>query len=333
MTLRRLRSVSPGMSVVCPVDFSEASRTALRYAELIAEHFGARLKVLTINDPLLAEAAAMESSARDVREETVRMLERFRLDGAAALPNRLDVSYEVRVGAPAEEILAASRGAGLIVMSSHGLTGFRKLFFGSTTERVLRQTPLPVLIVPGDQRAPVSLPDALARLNRVLVPVALDDNAPGQIAIARGIAVTAGVPLVLLHVVEPLRTGMPKGDFVLPRVERERRLEAEARVAAMAPELDGRRESLVAIGDPAEEIAKTARDRHTGLIVIALRSPGLPGPHVGSVTYRVLCAAGKLVLALPPAALRARNISRSAKNLAAHKSASLENRRIHSGKA
>ncbi len=54
-------------------------------------------------------------------------------------------------------------------------------------------------------------------------------------------------------------------------------------------------------GDPAEEIAKLARDRHAGLIVMGLHGSPLLGPRMGSVTYRVLCLAPGLLLAVPPA--------------------------------
>jgi hypothetical protein len=57
---------------------------------------------------------------------------------------------------------------------------------------------------------------------------------------------------------------------------------------------------LIAYGEPAEEIVKVAHDREVGLIVMTLVGSALEGPRIGSVTYRVLSAAGRLVLALPP---------------------------------
>jgi nucleotide-binding universal stress UspA family protein len=57
---------------------------------------------------------------------------------------------------------------------------------------------------------------------------------------------------------------------------------------------------LTAFGDPAEEIAKIAADRKVGLIVMGLHASPRSGPRMGSVTYRVLCLAPTLVLALPP---------------------------------
>ena len=53
-------------------------------------------------------------------------------------------------------------------MGSHGLTGARKLFFGSTTERVLRETPLPVLVTPPVDPGPVHIEGARALLRRIV---------------------------------------------------------------------------------------------------------------------------------------------------------------------
>lgn len=59
-------------------------------------------------------------------------------------------------------------------------------------------------------------------------------------------------------------------------------------------------ETLIVAGDPAEEAARVVRDRHAGLVVMAVHGSPLPGHRVGSVTYRLLCLCTALVLALPP---------------------------------
>lgn len=61
-----------------------------------------------------------------------------------------DVEYIVAVGKPAQQIVHAAREeeCELIVMSTHGLTAMWKLFFGSTTERVPRETTVSVLVTP-----------------------------------------------------------------------------------------------------------------------------------------------------------------------------------------
>ena len=106
---------------------------------------------------------------------------------------------------------------------------------------------------------------------------------------------------MVVHVIEPVRAIVSTHGAPLT-VETERRYRAEAELERAADAFAGatRPEALVAYGEPAEEIAKVASDREAGLIVMGLHSSALLGPRMGSVTYRVLCLAHRLVLALPP---------------------------------
>jgi nucleotide-binding universal stress UspA family protein len=294
--------ISP-RSVICPVDFSDASRGALRYAAVVANYFHAELTVLTVTDPLLTEAAELSGAAEHLPDAVNKELLRFvkkSFDGAVT-PENMKVA--VATGKPAVEILrfASQHPAHLVVMSTHGLTGVRKLFFGSTTERVLRETTGPVLLVPAHDHGPARPDDVKRSVKRVLIPVDLGAATIDQVLAARHVAAVLEVPVLLAHVVEPVHfavSGLPH----LPNLEVERRARAEKALAELAlsvpPEL--KPEALVAYGDPAEEIAKVSRDRDAGLIIIGLHASTLLGPRMGSVTYRVLCLTSTLVLALPP---------------------------------
>ena len=291
-----------GPSILCPVDFSEASRSALRHAAALAEHFGSQLIVMTVNDALLAEAAAMNTSIAAVRQETLDALRRFFREAVDRCLKGVSVVFEAPTGKPHEEILRAARArrCDLIVISSHGLTGFRKMFFGSTTERVLRETTVPVFIVPGNQRGPENLTEAATSVRRILAPVLVPGASPTHLAVVRGLSDVLKVPALLLHVVEPVRSALPHSERYLAGVERERRARAEAALERLASDVGGvRTEALIAYGEPAEEIVKVADDRQVGLIVMTLVGSPLQGPRIGSVTYRVLSAAGRPVLALP----------------------------------
>ena len=59
-------------TILCPVDFSDASRGALRYARAIAEHFGSRLVILAVEDPLLTEAVDLGTGVMWDPEDTRR---------------------------------------------------------------------------------------------------------------------------------------------------------------------------------------------------------------------------------------------------------------------
>jgi universal stress protein A len=155
-------------SIVCAVDFSEASRHALRWAEAFARRSGSRLTVVNAVEPLLAEAARMKFNVDLVHAETEPALRKFvagtgtgdtahsaETKSEAMSETMLETTLDVRVGEPSDVILdaAAKHSADLIVLGTHGLRGFRKLLLGSTAERVLRRTQTAVLAVPYPESA------------------------------------------------------------------------------------------------------------------------------------------------------------------------------------
>jgi nucleotide-binding universal stress UspA family protein len=291
-------------SILCPIDFSDASAGALRYAAAVAARFSARLIVLTVEDPLLTEAVDLGTGVVWTPEDAKREMAQFTAKiFAAGAPSPDAIEYDVAVGRPAPEILRVSRerACDLIVISTHGLTGVRKLFFGSTTERVLRETSRPVLVTPPHDPGPLTMDDAKRVIRRVLVPVDLSAGSLHQVQAARAVSAALDLPLILVSVVEPLKTRLA-ARLNLAGVEADRRAVAEdglnELVGTLPRELHA--EGLVAYGDPAEEVAKVARDRQAGLMIMGLQSSPLLGPRMGSVTYRVLCLTSSLVLAVPP---------------------------------
>jgi universal stress protein A len=286
MSTRQFPPASRPPSVLCPIDFSEASRGALCYAAAIAAHFGAALTILTIDDPLLAHVAAQSVAGEDGGTE--RALRRFASPTLKPVSDSVRTTYRVAIGTPATEILAIASqdGPDLIVMGSHGLTGMRKLFFGSTTERVLRETTVPVLVTPDEKAQRVSLSELKGQVRHVLAPVDLSSASLHQVTVAAAIASALTVPLILAHVTEP----------GAPSLEPGQRLSELAASSALRTTA----QIVVAAGEPAEEIAALA-ETGGSLVVMGLHSSGMAGPRMGSVTYGVLCRARTLVLALPPA--------------------------------
>jgi nucleotide-binding universal stress UspA family protein len=243
-----------GPSILCPIDFSEPSRGALRYAVAIAARFGAGVNVLTVNDPLLVAAADMDGGAGSLAADARIEIEKFFLDTLAGMPPGVHVEFLVTEGAAASEILRLSRdsGARLIVMSSHGATGIRKLFFGSTTERVLRETSVPVLVTPAPDPGPARLGELATNVRRVLVPVDLSDALEEQVHLASRLAESIGAALLLVHIVEPVRAVVPGREYAA-NVDGERRDRAERRLQALVDTLPAalHAEALVMPGEPA----------------------------------------------------------------------------------
>jgi len=293
-----------GPSVLCPVDFSDSSRAALVYAAAIADHFATRLTVLAVDDPLLAEAAAAAELVPSLAEETEHELQRVcRAVLGQPVPGPKQLELRVRIGKPATEILREARetATGLIVMGSRGHTGVRKVFFGSTTERVLRETFVPVLVTPPDRPTGHSLTDFARQVSHVLAPVDLTAASHRQVSVAATIAQALSVPLLIAHVLEPIVIPT-RVRLTLAGTDTSRRERAEERLHEIVASAAGHvsTETLVMGGDPAEEIVKLRDARHANLIVMGLHSSELLGPRMGSVTYRVIALSRGLVLAVPP---------------------------------
>lgn len=155
-------------TILCPVDFSLQSRRALRYASALADRSHSRLAVLFVEDPLLFAASARNDEIAQKQELHVR-LEKFvgqvlRAGRKAAQP----LTINVAVGNAATEIQAAARRlrCDVIVMGSHGLTGATRLLLGSTTEQVLRQASVPVLVIPPTHRGAIGITSILSGARR-----------------------------------------------------------------------------------------------------------------------------------------------------------------------
>ena len=89
-------------SVLCPVDFSEHSRQALRYAEAMAGRSGGSLTVTYANDPLLIAAAAVALHDRQVAKRSLKELETFVDETLTTSRKRLRLACRVSIGTPSE---------------------------------------------------------------------------------------------------------------------------------------------------------------------------------------------------------------------------------------
>ena len=138
-------------SILVPVDFSAPSRKALAYAVSFAEHFGAKLTLLNVVEPV-ATPDFMASFPIAMEEDKVRagckaQLDRL-IEQEAIDPKRVERTL-VRQGRSFHEITEAARtlNMDLIIMSTHGYTGLKHALLGSTTERVVRHASCPVLVL------------------------------------------------------------------------------------------------------------------------------------------------------------------------------------------
>lgn len=147
-----LRTVSIRLkNILVPLDFSEQSLKALRYAVPFAQQFGARLTLLHVLIPAIYPTDyPVPPYPEPLGEDCFAAIER-KLDGirATKVPSELPVDLLVRQSFTCDGILEVAREthADLIVATTHGRTGLKHLLMGSTAEKIVRQAPCPVLVV------------------------------------------------------------------------------------------------------------------------------------------------------------------------------------------
>lgn len=144
----------PVKRILAPTDFSGVSVDTLVQASELARHFGAELLVVHVIPPVPTlpadpsysfEVPAYQEALRTNSERRLDEMVEERID--KDIPCRRMVSY----GEPAQEIvrLAEEEKVDLVVIATHGLTGWQHLVFGSVAEKVVRLSHCPVLTVRG----------------------------------------------------------------------------------------------------------------------------------------------------------------------------------------
>jgi nucleotide-binding universal stress UspA family protein len=139
--------------VLAPTDFSDRATVAVKYAVELADKFDAELILLNIiPDTALVLPDAVMPTPMPVGD--LGQLTETAKTGLATLVRDFGLEarrprQEVRVGSPAAEIIAAAADlkADLVCVGTHGRTGLAHLFLGSVAEKVVRESPCPVLTV------------------------------------------------------------------------------------------------------------------------------------------------------------------------------------------
>ncbi|NLL83012.1 MAG: universal stress protein [Lentisphaerae bacterium] len=139
--------------ILCPVDFSDCSDYAMRYAALLATKFEAKLTLLHVVAPVMVPLPgdALVAPVRQIDLADIADACRERLTKAAGsfIENGLNVESQVTNGVPFVEIIryAEEGNADMIVMGTHGRSGLVHMMIGSVAERVVRKAPCAVLTV------------------------------------------------------------------------------------------------------------------------------------------------------------------------------------------
>lgn len=193
--------------ILCPTDFSEFSARALRRGARLGSWFDARVTALHVipPSPWLVDAAytpEMPVSAELLRARRAHEEKELARSIAPLLDEGAPIETRLAVGEPWREIQAEAEAlpADLVVMGTHGRSGFQHLLLGSVTEKVLRRAPCPVLTIGATETASSCRP----LFRRILCATDLTAASEGAVDLALSFAEENLARVTLLHVVEGL---------------------------------------------------------------------------------------------------------------------------------
>ena len=147
--------------ILFPTDFSSAAEAGLAEAEAVAKARGATLLILHVQEPMMAYDGALYYGPL---EPTTELLDKMLHD---VTPSDPAISFEHRLamGDPATEIVrvANDENVSLIVMGTHGRSGFTRLLLGSVAELVIRHANCPVLTYKAPKHGPKAAASVAAK--------------------------------------------------------------------------------------------------------------------------------------------------------------------------
>ena len=299
--------------ILCPIDFSDFSRRALDHAVTIARWYESTITLLHVCSIVPPAAHAPGSgavpSARLTPEDREALLASMRRFAEGEVGANVAMEFEIAEG-PAAGVIVAKTNAmpvDLLVLGTHGRSGFERLVLGSVTEKVLRKAACPVLSVP--RNAPDAVPIPTALFKRILCAVDFSDCSMRALDYALSLAQEADAHLTVIHVTE-VPTDVPREVHenvpswtrrfreYAAQIEQDRR----ARLADAIPEPVRAYctvETVFASGTPYREILRVASEEASDLIVIGVRGSGAADRFFfGSTAHHVVRQATCPVLTL-----------------------------------
>ena len=288
--------------ILCPVEPSDVSAKAYRYAQSIAAHYHAPLIAQNIIE-LTQNVAAFYTPSMPVFEEFsdslvahgLAVLHQF-VDGSGGVIQPECIVQANFSAADAILSLAETRAISLIVIGTHGWRGFDHLMLGSVTERVLRHASCPVLAVrptaPGSNHP--GAPDEPVPIRRVLCCVDFSAHSRRALDYALSTASAYSAEVTVLHVLDHVAESADVAQETDAAIDDLAKLLPPAAPGSTKTHLE------VRLGKPYREILDLASEMKADLIVTGVRGRNsLDLAVFGSTTYRVIQLGPVPVLTVP----------------------------------
>ena len=285
------------MKILVPIDFSDRSKKALDVAEKFAPIIGGKvtpfyshLPISELDEPY---ALGMSSAMYQNFDELEDILKKRVSELSEEVVDKKYLNEPIiMMGNAAQSIIDISDDFDYIIMSSHGRTGFSRFLLGSVSEKVLRLSKIPVMIVENESD--------VGEFKNILVTTDFSDNASGAFPYAVKLAQKTGGTIDLLHVLSFDQFDDDEKDLSLRKIREDR---LKILVKEHFQPISDRVNSKVIItqGSPHEAIFEHVNENNYNLVVMAtVGRTGINYLMMGSTTANVVRHVKSAVLSVNP---------------------------------
>jgi nucleotide-binding universal stress UspA family protein len=312
-------------NIIVPIDFSEMSMQAIQFAEQLAPRFGASIHLVHVHQfnyaaDFMAPAGSIVPFSFMPYKQAVEESVLKELHAVARKCCVSAASCHVLTGAPPfDEIcrLAQTVPADLVVMPTHGRTGLKHVFLGSTAERIVQHSSCPVLVTRG--KALQENNGTRFRIKTILVPVDFSTCSQKGLRYAIAFANEFGAKIILLHATYLGYIYSSEGTAIynIPRLQKAARKTAERKMRELVRSMKFgavKFETAFTNGSPVIDICAFAKDHDVDLIITSTHGfTGFTHVLIGSIAEQVVRHAPCSVLVVPSHPdVRTANLAKSA---------------------
>lgn len=285
------------MKILVPIDFSNRSKKALVVSNKFAPFFGGKITPFYSHLPIseLDEPYALGMSTK--MYQNFDDLEEILKTRVSDLSEQIvDKEYLdepiVMMGNAAQSIIDISDDFDYIIMSSHGRTGFTRFLLGSVSEKVLRLSKIPVMIVENDS--------VVDDFKKILVTTDFSENSFGAFPYAVDIAKKTEGEIDLLHVLSFDQFDDDEKDLSLRKIREERlKILKKKHFQPISDRVNSK--VIITQGSPHEAILNHVKENDYNLVVMAtVGRTGLNYLMMGSTTANVVRHVKCAVLSVNP---------------------------------
>jgi len=292
-------------TVLVPTDFSQESFKALRYGAALVRKFSAKLHVVHVSEiDFAAPGPALLGEEPLISDAEIAQTVKEQIEGETG-PS-IAATFHGRTGRAFDQICRFAREieADLIVMSTHGRTGLKRIFLGSNAERVVQHSSSPVLVVRQGEQEVIAEGKSL-QIQKILVPTDFSGSSIEALDYAVEFGRQFNARLVLFHCfnIPEFISSDPYGPYNIRHTPEEARMAAEDQMREFVKGFDFGGvpfETQITMGRPAEEICAYAEQDRIDLIITSTHGrTGFMHVLIGSVAEHTVRYARSPVLVVP----------------------------------